>query len=574
MRSGTIRLAPVGSGLAVLAIALMPAPAPAQILERLFGDSRRCCPASPPPVCVSPEPSPRPPTTTPITPTPEQAQTPTTPEAAPELPQLASGVQGARGVAYSAAERAPNMFSDFFGGSAIRIALQLPPIPAINQNISISHIHTDGSTTPPLFTPNFANNTFTSHVPVLAQGTGGFSFVLTPIVTFNSSIGSINESPAATPVSANAQETQGLAQFAPGKFGAGGTLSYLGGTFTFAPDSNDGDIATMYNYFRAAVPRTVILDVPSPAGGGVVGRTKISEDNNPLPRDRIIFDYDYYNSVPLTAAGVGVQRFSPGFEKTFFDRLASVEVRVPFATTLDSDLNSGNLGSERATELGDVHITLKGLLYRSQEWNVAVGLGIDLPTASDTRVFFIDGTEVVRIKNEDVLLTPYFAYLWTPNDRLFFQNWFEFSIDPNGNPVAVNPDFTMLRTVGRITDQTLMQIDAQIGYWFYRVEDSSRWLTALAPFFELHYNTTLNKADIVQGGAFVIGATSGHFDQLNLSTGLIAQISENFTLALGAAFPLKGGTDRSFDYQLGIRANWFFGPTARERSRATPVSSF
>jgi len=40
--------------------------------------------------------------------------------------------------------------------------------------------------------------------------------------------------------------------------------------------------------------------------------------------------------------------------------------------------------------------------------------------------------------------------------------------------VAVNPDFTTLRTVGRITDQTLMQIDAQIGYWLYRAEDSSR----------------------------------------------------------------------------------------------------
>ena len=557
----------LGMLLGVLAAALLPASASAQWMRDLLKGSSHCCPPCPPPPCVAPE-APRPPTE----PKKEPVTPPTTQEAVPELPQSIAGVQGGLGLAYAAAERSPDMFGEFFGGSTLRITLQLPPIPAINQNISIAHLHADGSTTPPLFTANFGNNTFASSGPVLAQGTGGFSAIFPSGLTFTAAGSLFNPT---VPVNANAQETQALAQFAPGKFGPGGTLSYLGGTFTYAPDSEDsGDIATMYNYFRAAIPRSVFLDVPSPAGGGVVGRTKISEDNNPLPRDRVIFDYDYFNSVPLTAAGVGVQRFSPGFEKTFLDRLASVEVRVPFATTLDSDLNSGNLGSERATELGDVHITLKGLLYRSQEWNVAVGLGIDLPTASDTRVFFIDGTEVVRIKNEDVLLTPYFAYLWTPNDRLFFQNWFEFSIDPNGNPVAVNPDFTMLRTVGRITDQTLMQIDAQIGYWFYRAEDSSRWLTALAPFFELHYNTTLNKADIVQGGAFVIGATSGHFDQLNLSTGLIAQISENFTLALGAAFPLKGGTDRSFDYQLGIRANWFFGPTARERSRATPVSSF
>jgi hypothetical protein len=488
----------------------------------------------------------------------------------PELPQSIAGVQGGLGLAYAAAERSPDMFGEFFGGSTLRIALQLPPIPGINQNISISHLQMG---LPALF--NVQNNTFVNSGPLLAQGTGGFSVVFLSGLTFNPN-GSIT-SPT-TQVKENLQETQPLAQFAPGKFGAGGTLNYLGGTFTFLPNPNSpgdqGDIVTMYNYFRAPVPQSVFLEVASPAGGGVVGRTKISEDNNPLPRDRVIFDFDYFNSVPLTLGGVGVQRFSPGFEKTFFDRLTSIEVRVPFATTVDSDLNSGNLGSERATELGDVHITLKGLLYRSQEWNVAVGLGIDIPTASDSRVFFIDGTEIVRIKNEDVLLTPYFAYLWTPNDRLFFQNWFEFCFDPNGNPVLVNPDFTTLRSVGRITDQTVMQIDAQIGYWLYRAEDSSRWITALAPFFELHYNTTLNRADTIQAGAFVIGATSGHFDQLNLSTGFIAQIAENFTLALGAAFPLKGGTDRSFDYQLGIRANWFFGPTARERSRATAVQGF
>jgi hypothetical protein len=495
---------------------------------------------------------------------------PTTQEAVPELPPVAGGVQGGLGLAYSAAERSPDMFGEFFGGSTTRILLQLPPIPGVNQNITVSHFNNDATMSQPAFTEQ--GNTFVNHGTVLAKGTGGFSTVLGPPVVFNR-IGPFSFPTA--PVSANTQETQALSQFAPSKFGAGGTLSYLSGTFTFSPNfEGQGDIVTMYNYFRAPVPQTVFLDVASPAGGGGVGRTKISEDNNPLPRDRVIFDYDYFNSVPLTLGGVGVQRFSPGFEKTFFDRLTSVEVRFPFATTLDSDLNSGNLGSERATEFGDVHITLKGLLYRSQALNVAVGLGIDIPTASDTRVFFIDGTEVVRIKNEDVLLTPYFAYLWTPNDRLFFQNWFEFCFDPNGNPVLVNPDFTTLRTVGRITDQTVMQIDTQIGYWFYRTGDSSRWVTALAPFFELHYNTTLNKADTVQSGAFVIGATSGHFDQLNLSTGFVAQIGENFTLALGAAFPLKGGTDRSFDYQLGIRANWFFGPTARERNRATAVQGF
>jgi hypothetical protein len=543
-----------------------PTSARAQWLQHLFR-KQPCCPSQPP-VCVSPAPP-----TTPTTekPTTEKPTTPPVQEPVPELPQTAAGVQGGLGLAYGAAERSPNMFGEFFGGSTIRIALQLPPIPGINQNISISHFNPAGS--PALFGLNFGNGTFSNTGPVIAQGTGGFNVVFPSGLTFNAA-GPISSPP--TPVNANSQETQALAQFAPGKFGPGGTLNYLNGTATFNSSNSTSlyTIDTNYNYFRAPVPQTVFLDVPSPAGGGVVGRTKISEDNNPLPRDRVIFEYDYFNNVPLTNVGVGVHRFAPGIEKTFFDRLTSLEIRFPFASTLDSNLNSGAGDTSRAVEFGNVHITLKGLIYRSPEFNVAVGLGIDLPTASDTRVFFTDGTEIVRIKNEDVILTPYFAYLWTPNDRLFFQNWFEFCIDPNGNPVLVNPDFTSLRTVGRITDQTVMQIDAQIGYWLYRSERNSQGITALAPFIELHYNTTLNKADTVQAGAFSIGSTSDHFDQLNISTGFMAQIGENFTLSIGAAFPLKNGPDRSFDYQLGLRVNWFFGPTARERSRATAVQGF
>src|SRR5262249_52724625 len=38
--------------------------------------------------------------------------------------------------------------------------------------------------------------------------------------------------------------------------------------------------------------RQIIVDIPNPANGGMVGRISIGEDINPLPRDRIIFNYD------------------------------------------------------------------------------------------------------------------------------------------------------------------------------------------------------------------------------------------------------------------------------------------
>jgi hypothetical protein len=319
-------------------------------------------------------------------------------------------------------------------------------------------------------------------------------------------------------------------------------------------------------------PRTVTFEVPSPAGGGVVGRTKVSEDNNPLPRDRVIFEYDYFNRVPLTSNKFDVHRFSPGFEKTFFDQRASVEVRVPFASTLDTDLVAGTTGTSRAGEFGDVHVTLKGLVYSSPAFNFAAGLGIAIPTADDTRVFLPGGTELLRIKNESVILTPYFAYLVTPDDRLFFQNWFQIGFDASDNPVSVNPDLAGLREVGNLTDQTILQIDAQVGYWLYRSQDNSRWLTALAPFFEVHYNTALDNADTIRAGALTITGVRNRFDELNLSAGVVAQLGNNCLLSFGAAFPVKGQSDRSFDYQLGIRASIFFGQTARERSLATAPS--
>ena len=42
----------------------------------------------------------------------------------------------------------------------------------------------------------------------------------------------------------------------------------------------------------------------------------------------------------------------------------------------------------------------------------------------------------------------------------------------------------------------------------------------------------------------------------------------------GVVAPLRGSDNRSFDYQIGLRANYFFGPTSRARNEATSLSSF
>ena len=86
----------------------------------------------------------------------------------------------------------------------------------------------------------------------------------------------------------------------------------------------------------AAAPVTTInqFTIPSGTNGGVVGQVKLAEGFSPIPQDRVYFNYSYFNQVPLSASGVNVNRFTPGFEKTFWDRLASVEFRTPMASTL------------------------------------------------------------------------------------------------------------------------------------------------------------------------------------------------------------------------------------------------
>jgi hypothetical protein len=302
---------------------------------------------------------------------------------------------------------------------------------------------------------------------------------------------------------------------------------------------------------------STLVRIVNPSGGGVVGRTKISDDNNPLPRDRVISDYDYFNSVPLSRSH-DVHRFSPGFEKTFLDGLASIEVRIPFAATLSNDLSGGSLSDENVARFGDVHVTLKGLAYCSEKVSISGGLGIGLPTAIGARAS-VGGAPLLHISDDAVILTPFIAALLTPSDRCFAQVWYQVGFDANGNRVEANLDGSGLRAVGRINDQTLSQLDAQVGYWVYRCEDGTGCLRGVAPFLELHWNAALSHSDVIQSGSFLLGDQGSNFSELNVCAGVTSQLWDHFLLTLGAVFPLRSQSNRSFDYQLGIHGSVYFG---------------
>jgi hypothetical protein len=359
-----------------------------------------------------------------------------------------------------------------------------------------------------------------------------------------------------------------------GNFGlsGGGVLGASGGTASSssstATSSTSATSTTLVaTTFSTAQPACIA----NPAGGGSVGLTKNAEGNSPLPRDRLIFDYDFYSRTPLTANGVDVSRFSLGAESTFFNGRTSVEIRLPFASTLSSDLHQDDSTNHGRQELGDLHFNFKWLVSGGDALNVAAGLGLDLPTADDVRLLAPDGTTLVHVSNDSVLLSPYVAYLWTPNDRLFFQNWFQYVFDTNGNGVdAVVDGQAGLFRFGRINQQGLVEIDAQLGYWVYRPGERSGRVRALAPFVELHYNVSTGHPDEVVAGPFSVGSADSNFSELNLSAGVIAQLGNHFLISLGGVAPLRSQPDRSFDWQFGIRGSFLFGGVGR----ASSVSAF
>ena len=315
-----------------------------------------------------------------------------------------------------------------------------------------------------------------------------------------------------------------------------------------------------------------IIDIPTPTGGGAVGRTKVSDGNNPLPRDRLIIDYDYFSAVKIGAGGLPVNRYSLGFEKTFFGGYASIELRVPFASTLATDIDANGVSNNRGTQLGDAHLTLKALLYQGDTWNIAAGMAVAIPTANDVHAF-ASSSELLRIRNDATVLEPYVAYLLTPNPDWFIQNWYSLALNTSGNRVQVTDGLTGLQPVGRLYDQSLLQIDAQLGYWLIGPKNYGL-VRGLAPFAELHLNTALGKAQTVTGGAPVFSPTGSRFNELNLAVGAAMLLSHRFSVSAGAVIPLSNGYSRVFDYEIAVRGSILFGCTSRARSASALVSSF
>ena len=324
-----------------------------------------------------------------------------------------------------------------------------------------------------------------------------------------------------------------------------------------------------YGYVRGATdPGSNTIVLPDP-GTLVVGRVKIAEGTSPLPRHRVFFHYSLFDNVPLIENGLDVRRFNPGFERTFWEDQASIEVRFPFLATLNSSIVADGSNDLSHIEFGNIFLAAKFFLLSTSAphrptalnlrtrvaWDVSAGMSMTVPTADDVVVNFFDGTPLVRIGNESVHLMPFVGWLGQTRTGLFTQGFLQLDVDVNGNPVAANFQNLGLVDVGRVQGTTMLYFDIGFGKV---IPLRNRRLTAVTPMLEFHLNRSLQSADFVQAGRFRVGQPKQDQQTLNFVVGNTFHLGRQTNITCGYSAPIGNGMDQMFDGELRLLWNRFF----------------
>ncbi|MFT7641010.1 MAG: hypothetical protein ACI9G1_002754 [Pirellulaceae bacterium] len=488
-------------------------------------------------------------------PTPTAPTPPTDPAAPYELPNVGDDVLNApliddlnsftdlSGVTRGSRGSIPNVIGDFFGGGSMILDMNAIVTHRFHTTARISS-GSPGAQDAKLIFGDSANPSFQSLDTGSDATSDGFAD------TF-----SISEplAPNAFPVSPGSGLTfaGGTAVFV-GNVGGGptgepgsppaGALAETAQDGVFFDDSN---WFTEYSFSGR-------VDVVLPTGmGAATRRVKMAENNSPIPRNRLIFGHNFFNDV----TGFGdVRRYTMGFETTNASETASIDVRFPFASTIDSDYTVGGLNGAN-TEFGNISIAGKMILHRDASFLLTGGVGFNVPTADDLYVRLEDGTTLLHAQNDSLHVLPFFGALWTGHDRFFVQGFLQVDIDTNGNDIYAY-DGTDLVHAGRLQDSTLIYGDIAVGYFLYQ-DDRSR-ITSIVPVAELHYASSLQDADELTTSNVNIFSDAKRLDTLNLTLGTHISFGNNIVVTPGMTIPLRREGDRVFDYEAAIQANIYY----------------
>lgn len=302
----------------------------------------------------------------------------------------------------------------------------------------------------------------------------------------------------------------------------------------------------------------VDLNLPIPGiGSGVTGVEKLAQGSSVIPRDRVFFHYGLFDNVRSLPADDQLHRFTPGFETTFADRMMSIEVRVPFASTADSDFAFNGLSNTDEVRFGNVQLYLKMLLASNDDIAISTGSGISIPTEKDLTVRLPDGTPFLEVENQAVHLQPFIAAAFTPELPFFLQGILQLDFDTNGNPVSIQQNGSGLLKAGTLQASNMLYIDLNCGYWLMQEPaDSPATLTGLATVFEVHHNQSLTHTDSVSRDQLRIGSNQSSISSTSLAVGLVAELASSCNLSVGYVVPVSGAGQRQIDGAMQVALDW------------------
>jgi hypothetical protein len=284
---------------------------------------------------------------------------------------------------------------------------------------------------------------------------------------------------------------------------------------------------------------------------GLASDYKIAEGESPRPIDRLFYQFSYFDNVdkrrfsnPLEPVhGVNLYDHVFGFEKTLFDGLVSVGLRVPFHT-IEADgkqftvtpsffggpsvLGPGGRGFTD-TEFGDITAIAKVVLLENRATGnlLSAGIAVTFPTADSPQANA--GIPVTTF------VQPFVGGILSWGD-LFVQGFTSVTL-----PVAHQEAIVLFNDIG-------------VGYFVYRDKSHSGWLTAIAPTLELHIITPLRQSEFAE--EFESIEDLRLHDVVDVTLGTTFEFVNRATLGIGVVTPLTG--PRPFDVAALAQLNWRF----------------
>ncbi len=323
-----------------------------------------------------------------------------------------------------------------------------------------------------------------------------------------------------------------------------------------APDMFGDSITTnsvfidQQNVTTSGPNHSIAIDLPSPGG---FARFK-NEHARAMPTDRVFVLYNHFhNALDFQSIGDGtvsrsVDVITLGAEKTFDDGRSSLEIRLPLVGFDDVNINGAGYNAET---VGNLVLALKTLLTATDNFAIASGVALSLPTASDVSVALGSG-DSLNIRNQTIRLLPYLAFQMTPDENWFFHLYAQLDSTTSSNTYVYRSGG--LSSSRKIADQSLFYLDWSAGYWWYRADDpTATGLTGLASVFELHWTTAISDAQGGFIGNLPVFPTNNRFDALNATGGVHIELNSKTALRVATVLPLRQSRgDRFFDAEAQV----------------------